>query len=210
MAGLSTRGMFATECEIRAARWAQRKLGCSLHERRVLSNASKLFDLTRPVLGLGMAENRLLRLSALVHDIGRSVSEKNHPEEGAAMIMGTTALALSPMDRRALAFLTRYHRGAVPPPHSEDFLRPADARVPLRSVLAILRVADALDSRRIISPKLSFAMSGDELLIRCQVDGDYRAARRVYGRRKKFLMLETLLGTPINVEVVRDESLVEA
>jgi len=210
MAAMTTRGLFATDCEVRAARWVQRKLGTCQHERRVLAIASRLYDLTRPVLKLGMAENRLLRLASLVHDVGRCVSEKNHPQDGAQMLMDTTAIELSPLDRRALSFLTRYHRGAVPPAHKEDYLRTADPRTSLRAVLALLRVADALDSRRIVSPRLTFTMDGRSLCIHCQVDGDLRAARRVYGRRKKFRMLESLLGMPIRVEVSKADALLVA
>lgn len=200
----STRGLLATDCEVAAARWVQRKLGACEHERRVLAIASKLFDLTRPLLGLGLAECRLLRLGALTHDIGRYISEKNHPVEGANLLLSTTVLDLSPMDRRGLAFLARYHRGAVPPAFKEEHLRPLDARRPLRMVLGLLRVADALDSRQVVSPSLLFSLAGRELTVRCAVeDPHFRDARKVYRRRKKFHLLESFLGEPIDVRVHR-------
>ncbi len=201
----TSRGLFATDCEVAAARWVQRKLGDCHHERRVLAIASKLFDLTRPHLGLGMAECRMLRLAALTHDVGRCVSEKNHPEEGAKLILATTAMELSPFDRRALAFLTYHHRGAIPEPMREQHLRPLDPRRPLRMVLALLRVADAMDSRVVASPDLLISISGRKLAVRCFVDdANYRDARRVYRRRKKkFELLETYLGAAIDVSVER-------
>ncbi|MBC7785394.1 MAG: HD domain-containing protein [Burkholderiales bacterium] len=205
---ITSRGLFATDVEVEAARWVQRKLGSCEHERRVLAIAAKLFEMTRPLLGLGLCESRLLRLGALSHDIGRSVSEKNHPDEGAKLILATTALDLSPFDRRALAFLARYHRGSVPPALREEYLRPLDARRPLRAVLGLLRVADALDSRRIESPRLLFSMAGRKLSIRCFVDPvNLRAARDVYRRRKKFHLLESFLGHDIDIEVDRSDAL---
>jgi exopolyphosphatase/pppGpp-phosphohydrolase len=206
MPGINQRGLLATDCEVRAARWVQRKLGTCQHERRVLAIASRLFDLTRPVLKLGMAENRLLRLASLVHDVGRCVSDKNHPHEGALMIMQSTSMSLSPLDRRALCFLTRYHRGAVPPAYKEDYLKPADPRQSLRAVLALLRVADALDSRRVVSPKLTFTLDAGALSIYCQVNDDVRSARRVYGRRKKFRLLESILARPIHIEIIKTDA----
>jgi exopolyphosphatase/pppGpp-phosphohydrolase len=198
----TSRGLFATECEVLAARWVQRKLGACEHERRVLAIASKLFDLTRPILGLGLSECRILRLAALTHDIGRYVSEADHHIEGAKLLLETTALELSPMDRRALAFCARYHRGSVPAPMEEKHLRPLDARRPLRMVLALLRVADALDSRVTASPRLMFSMDRNRLSVRCFVDQeDLRDARRVYRRRKKFELLESFLGSDIHVTV---------
>ncbi len=203
---ITSRGLFATDCEVAAAKWVQRKLGECQHERRVLAIASKLFDLTKPILGLGLSECRLLRLGALTHDIGRSLSEKDHPIEGARMLLGTTAIDLSPMDRRALAFLARYHRGSVPVAMQEDFLRPLDPRRPLRMVLALLRVADALDSRVSASPQLLFSINRNKLAVRCFVeDEDFRDAKRVYRRRKKFELLEDFLGSEIQVSVERTE-----
>jgi exopolyphosphatase/guanosine-5'-triphosphate,3'-diphosphate pyrophosphatase len=199
------RGLFATDSEAAAARWVQRKVGDSRHERRVLAIAAKLFELTRPLLGLGRAEYRLLRLGALTHDIGRSVSERDHPSEGARMIAGTTALDLSPYDRRVLSFLAEYHRGDVPPLRRELHLGEHDPRRPLRMVLALLRVADALDSRQIASPQLIFSMTGRKLRVRCVVETDLATAKSVYRRRKKFHLLESFLGTEISVEVEREK-----
>ncbi|GIW77146.1 MAG: hypothetical protein KatS3mg104_2209 [Phycisphaerae bacterium] len=198
----TSRGLFATDCEVSAARWVQRRLGDCEHERRVLAIASKLFDLTRPVLGLGLCEFRLLRLSALTHDIGRSVSEEDHHKEGAKILLETTSLELSPMDRRVLAFCARYHRGSVPQAMQEEHLYPLDPRRPIRMILGLLRVADALDSRVGVSPRLMFSVTRNRLSVRCFVDAsDYREARRVYRRRKKFELLESFLGHEINVEV---------
>lgn len=198
----TSRGLFATDGEVVAARWVQRKLGDCQHERRVLAIASKLFDLTRPVLGLGLSECRLLRLAALTHDIGRSVDEEDHHKHGAQMLLETTVLQLSPMDRRVLAFCARYHRGTVAAAMQEEYLRPLDPRRPIRMILGLLRVADALDSRVGVSPRLMFSINRNRLSVRCFVESeDYRQARRMYRRRKKFELLESFLGQDIQVRV---------
>lgn len=203
----SARGMLASDLEIQAARWVQRKLGNIRHERRVLAIASRLHDLTRPVLRLGMSELRLLRLAALLHDVGRSINDKDHPEEGAKMILATTAMQFSPLDRRALAFLTRYHRGQVPEIGSEKYLHTADPRQNLYTILGLLRTADALDNRQIASPKVMFEMNERQLQIRCYVENDFREARRIYRRRKKYLLLESMMKGRIDVEVHRADTL---
>ena len=204
-----TRGLLATDCEIAAARWVQRKLGDCTHERRVLAISAKLFELTRPVLNLGLAENRLLRLAALVHDVGRCVSDKDHPQQGAEMLAQTSALELSPHDRRALAFLTRYHRGAnVPETDREEYLGPHDRRPTLHAILALLRAADALDSRRLPPPQLVVGLQGRRLGIHCLVHPEhYRDAREVFDRKKKFNLLSDLLGTPVAVQIDRSVAL---
>ena len=194
-------GLLAGPTEADAAAWVRRKLGTAAHERRVLAIAARLFDLTRDTLGLDDADGELLRLAALTHDVGRSVSDKDHPELGAAMIEKTTALDLTPAVRRRLAFLARYHRGTTPPLAKEAHLAPTDTRRPLRAVLALLRTADALDHRHQPAARLVLSFAAGRLAVRCVVQNDLAHARRVYTRRKKYRMLESFLGHTVRVTV---------
>ena len=195
------------ELEVVAARWAQRKLlrvaGGIAHERRVLEIAVKLLDLTRPLLHLTSHHTRLLRLACLLHDVGRCISERHHPADGAGLIASAAALPLTPADRRALCFLTRYHRGAVPPAGRDDILTAADDRMTLDRILALLRTADGLDNRQLPPLELTFRLDDNRLRIEACASGDVRRARQVFTRRKKFRMLEQCLGQDIEVDVRR-------
>jgi hypothetical protein len=199
-------------------RWVARHLGGVRHERQVAAIAASLFDLTFPLHRLALADRRLLRLAALVHDVGRCVSKADHPAEGAWMLLGDTTLPLPPVERRALAYLTCYHRGAVPPPARDAVLHAADDHDRLLRVLALLRAADALDSRSLVPGRLVFALvsadpaaRGDagRALLRatCYTETDCPKARRVYRRRKKFRLLEELLGVRVEVDIGRAEAL---
>ena len=191
-----------------AERYAKRKLGKIDHEGRVLAIARQLFELTRVQLELCDADLRLLSLAAVLHDVGRSVNDKDHPEEGARLLLGTTALDLSPFERRALAMITLCHRGAVPAQWEEPFLKPADPRRSVRIVLGLLRVADALDNRQIVSPNIVLTRRQRRLHVACYVpQADLRDARRIYKRRKKFHLLEEFLGSEIDVTVAAAEEL---
>lgn len=190
------------DLECVAARWAQRRLGDIGHERRVHAIAVKLFDLTRPLLHLSPAHGRLLRLAALLHDVGRVISDRDHPREGAEMIAAAN-LPLTSAERRHLMFLTRYHRGAVPPAGREEHLTPADDRAGLHRVLALLRAADGLDNRQLPPLQLTFSLSSRRLHVDADATGDLRTARRVFTRRKKFRMLEAFLGHAVSIEVHR-------
>lgn len=64
--------------------WASAHLGDIRHERRVVAIASRLADITLPLHDLTRADLRLLKMAALVHDVGRSVDHKNHPSAGIA------------------------------------------------------------------------------------------------------------------------------
>lgn len=191
-----------------ARRWVARRLGDVAHEDAVSAFVGTLFDLTRPLHGLGRAERRLLRLGAMVHDVGRCVCDDEHPAEGAWMLLADTALPLSASGRRALAYLTLYHRGAVPPDEGEDvILRADDDHATLRLLLAMLRAADALDSRKLDTPRVCFALTERrKLRVTCYLREPCARADKVYGRRKKFRMLEELLGVRVEVEVAYGEA----
>jgi exopolyphosphatase/pppGpp-phosphohydrolase len=192
----------AAAMDLRAiAHWACDHLDSLSHEHRVFRVASALFDLTRDLHGLGPAARQVLRAAAIVHDVGRSVAKDDHPAIGARLILRDRRLRVSDADRRALAFLTRYHRDAVPDPGDEAILEDADDRQSLRAILAILRAADALDSRSRESPRLVFGLKKKRLKVTCYLEEISAKTRRLYGRRKKFRLLERELGCTVEVDV---------
>jgi exopolyphosphatase/pppGpp-phosphohydrolase len=110
-------------------------------------------------------------------------------------------LPLTRAQRRALAFLTLYHRDAVPAMGREALLRDGDDRASMRKILALLRTADALDSRSQESPRLTFAFRKRRLRVTCYLSDLSGKARRVYQRRKKYRLLEDELGCGVDVDV---------
>jgi exopolyphosphatase/pppGpp-phosphohydrolase len=201
--------------EAAVTRWVARHLGEATHERQVMHVASELFDLTRPIHGLGIADRRLLRLAALVHDVGRAVCKATHPAEGAAMILAADrSLPLTGTERRQLAYLTTYHKGDVPSLGADTVLSPHDDADRLLTLLALLRAADALDGRSIETPRLVFALAGKttrslplRLRVHVYLHEDTPKARKVYSRRKKFRLLENLFGVEVEIEIARAHAL---
>lgn len=193
-------------------RWALGHLGSVAHERRVADLATDLFDVARPLHGLGRRDLRLLRWAAVVHDVGRAVCDDTHPEDGAEMLLTDPTLRLAPATRRQLAYLTRYHRGKVPPVGRDAVLARTDDHARLARVLGLLRAADALDNRALAAkphapPRVAFALSrpggrAPTLRVTCHLEHDSAKARKVYGRRKKFRLLEDLLGCEVVPQVV--------
>jgi exopolyphosphatase/pppGpp-phosphohydrolase len=183
------------------ARWVAARLGTIEHEQRVCRIAATLFDLSRNAHGLGPAARQLLRAAALLHDVGRAIDKDDHPATGARMIARDRSLPLRESDRRALAFLTLYHRDEVPAPGDEALLQVTDDRPTLRKLLALLRASDALDSRSLESPRLVFGASGNHIGIACYLSQASPKAQRVYERRKKFRLIEEEMGVTIEVDV---------
>ena len=188
--------------------WVRDRLGLIEHERRVAQIAAALFDLTRPLHGLGADARRLLIFAAFVHDVGRALDDDDHPRLGARMLLRDETLHLHKRTRRRLAYLTLYHRGRVPVPGTERILKPRiDDVDELRTILALLRAADALDGRQLESPKLLFALHDRRLRIDCYLESDCAKALRTYRRRKKFKLLEEVLDCEVTIDVHRNESL---
>lgn len=182
-------------------RWVVRRLGKIGHERRVTAIATTLFDLLSESHALDASHRRLLRLSAIVHDVGRQIDDRDHPTIGAQMLLKDTTLPLTAQDRRKLAYLTRYHRGAVPEAGYDEILENGDSRKTMRCILALLRAADTLDNRNIRPPRIVVALKGRKLRVTCFIEEDCNKARRAFTRRKKFLLLEELLDCKVEVQI---------
>jgi hypothetical protein len=123
------------------------------------------------------------------------------------MILRDRSLRVGEADRRALAYLTLYHRDSVPAAGEESILRGEDDGESLRKLLAILRAADALDSRSLESPRLVFGLKKKRLHVNCYLEDLTAKARRIYQRRKKFRLMEEELGVRVEVDVLSAEIL---
>jgi exopolyphosphatase/pppGpp-phosphohydrolase len=189
--------------------WVFEQLGTIRHERRVSAICHFLFDLTHSWHGMKRSDLRLLKLAAYLHDIGRSVNNKNHPAEGARMIRQCEELPLKKRQRRLLAYIALRHRGRVPESGEDRALERINDRRKARLLLGLLRAADALDSRWMSAPRLTFSRRGQTIRIVCRTRHDADEARRIFCRRKKFRLLEEELGCRIEV-VVRTRRRVRA
>lgn len=188
-------------------KWVRRELGSVSHEQRVTQVASRLFDLTWPLHGMGRSERRILRQAAMVHDVGRSIDDEWHPHEGARLLLETAHLPLGASERRALAYLTRYHRGKPPQLGADEILRQSDDSETLRKMLALLRSADALDNRTLESPELAFDLTGRELQITCFLTHDTPKARKVFTRMKKHRLMEELFECRVHLQIAQAPAL---
>jgi exopolyphosphatase / guanosine-5'-triphosphate,3'-diphosphate pyrophosphatase len=187
--------------EITTIRWVKSLLNRVGHERRVMQLATLLFDETHDLHGLEANHRELLRLAAIVHDVGRCVSAANHPKIGARMLRRDTTLPISPDARRQLCYLTRHHRGAVPEIGFDDILHIKDNPVAMRVILALLRAADTLDNRNLASPNVTVRRRGYRLVISCDQPERLDKARQIFTRRRKFRLLEDVLGCRVKVRV---------
>lgn len=145
------------------------------HGELVASFAMALFDDMAGYHGFGERERLLLRAAALLHDVGDYVRYDGHHKHSYYLIQHSDIMGLTPDERAIVANVARYHRKSPPDPSHPNF-RDLDkeARSKVRSLSAILRIADALDREHLgkvksvradidaKGRKMSLVVTGDE------------------------------------------------
>ncbi len=98
----------------------------------------------------GQDERSVLRMAALLHDVGRCKSDRDHHKRTYRLVIGMAPpLSWTERDLRLAGAVARYHRGALPRAGHKTLLglTPADRKIALR-LAGILRLADAFDCTR--------------------------------------------------------------
>jgi len=127
-------------------RLAERAESVYRHDLQTARLATRLFDVTASVHGLGSREREWLEYAALLHDIGYSIHYRGHHKHAYYLIVNAVLDAFDPREIEIIAHVARYHRGATPKPGHPTLaaLKPWQQRI-IRKLAALLRVADALD-----------------------------------------------------------------
>jgi len=116
------------------------------HAEAVDRLAAQLFDDLWSIHGMPARDRLLLRAAAMLHDIGDFVRYDGHHKHSYYLIQHSDIMGFSLEERSIVANVARYHRKGLPDPAHPNFRDlDKDARARVRSLAAILRVADALD-----------------------------------------------------------------
>jgi exopolyphosphatase/guanosine-5'-triphosphate,3'-diphosphate pyrophosphatase len=151
------------------------------HSHQVARIADQIFRQTMDLHGMGENEARLLLHASLLHDIGYHISYNKHHKHGAYLVLNCELSGFMPDEREILAQLVRYHRGAKPKLSHEPFAALSkQSRKKVRSLAAILRIADSLDR--------SHSQSAEK--VRCFRQGDTIAFQVSYRERSPDLSLD--------------------
>jgi len=116
------------------------------HAAHVALFAQKIFQELQPLHGLDAKHELLMRVAAILHEVGMFVSAREHHKHSLYLILNTEVFGLSLQDRTLVALLARYIRRYNPAPshpHFSDLSR--DERMTVIKLAAILRIADGLD-----------------------------------------------------------------
>jgi exopolyphosphatase/guanosine-5'-triphosphate,3'-diphosphate pyrophosphatase len=116
------------------------------HALQVTRLALALFDQLATLHRLPASARGLLEAAALLHDVGHAVSPQRHHKHSFYLVANADVAGFSDQERQMVALVARYHRRSPPEAGRPDLkeLAPGQVRL-LRRLVAILRVADALD-----------------------------------------------------------------
>ena len=118
------------------------------HAKHVTSLALKLFDKLVEIHTLSSRERLLLKVAAMLHDIGWSrTTNGGHHKHSRDMIIGAELPEITDRERNICALIARYHNKAEPDASrhgSYAALKRSDQMI-VSWLAAILRVADGFD-----------------------------------------------------------------
>jgi exopolyphosphatase/guanosine-5'-triphosphate,3'-diphosphate pyrophosphatase len=116
------------------------------HARHVCRFATQLFDDLQQVHAFGERDRLLLRVAAILHDIGDFVHYSGHHKHSQYLILHADIMGITPEERAIVSNIARYHRKGPPDPNHPGYRDLGkEARGKVRGLAGILRIADALD-----------------------------------------------------------------
>src|SRR5471032_3037922 len=171
------------------------------HSQHVARLAIGLFDQTRAIHGLTDRERDWVEYASLLHDIGVHISYERHHKHSYYLIKNGDLRGFEPDEIEAIALLARYHRNATPKRRHEDFGElPRKRRVAVRTLAAILRLAESLDrSHAQTVTGLELHDRGDDDLLQLRTSGD--AELELWSAARHAAPFERLTGKPLRIEV---------
>lgn len=137
---------FEEGIEASAREMARRYQADMNHAAAVEGFAMQIFDALKKVHGFSHRERKLLQAAALLHDIGKFVNSKYHEIYSGHLLLDSNIIGLTGAETAMLASIARYHSGAAPAlSHPEWAALPAESRITVSKLAAMLRLADSLD-----------------------------------------------------------------
>ena len=116
------------------------------HSAHIRKLSMALFDRLQELHGLNRHERLLLKVAAILHEIGTFISPKNHHRHGQYIILNSEIFGLSRHDVEVVGLLARYHRHGAPTMSDSSYTElDLATRLLVQKLAALLRVAEAME-----------------------------------------------------------------
>ena len=173
------------------------------HATQVARLALAIFHQTRELHDLPVGDAELLEYAALLHDIGFYISQQRHHRHAEYLITSREMPGFSPEETALLAQVARYHRKGWPKRKGTAFGDlPKSERRRARRLIALLRVADALDRTHASLIRSVRCLVTDEA-VEMRLDVDEDPELEIWAARRKGDLFEHLFGRKLRFAVER-------
>lgn len=155
------------------------------HRCLVTNFALHLFDRLKKLHRLGNRERLLLNVASTIADIGNAISQHSHYHHSAYIMEANPLIGLSDKENRIIAEIARYHSAEAPVVEEPRYkhLDPA-IQMPIAKLVAILRLADALDdSHQQKITELSISLKEGEAIITAYSTQDLALEKWAFARK---------------------------
>lgn len=116
------------------------------HSQQVRKLSSSLFDQLQDLHGLSRHDRLLLKVAAILHEVGGFISPKNHHRHGQYIILNSELFGLSRKDIEIIGLMARHHRHGAPTSEERSYAElDLGDRLRVQKLAALLRVADAME-----------------------------------------------------------------
>ncbi|BBB90820.1 MAG TPA: HD domain-containing protein [Methylomusa anaerophila] len=146
----------------------------TLHSVAVEKWSLLLFDCLCRISGLGERARLLLRVAAILHDIGKYVSLRRHYFYSYRLIASSDILGFSETEKQVIANVAYYHSTGTPADNDENYaVLSNEQKVMVSKLSAIIRLADAIDrSHKQKVKEADFILKGDEMIVTVAAEDD--------------------------------------
>lgn len=174
------------------------------HVRYVTAIALQLFDVCRPLHGLGREERELLEYASLLHDVGYYISRTDHHKHSYYLIKQADLRGFQPEEIEVMANVARYHRRSLPKDKHPGYKR---LTKPLQKLVdqlaAFLRLANGLDRSHYQNViELRANLTDRALEIEIDTKGDPQLD--VWGGRQGSDLFRQAFGRPVRIHALRN------
>ena len=169
-----------------AVSFGRRYMFDEAHGRHVAELAVSVFDQLESLHGQGSQARHLLKVAAILHDIGLFVAVKKHHKHTRYILRNSEIPGLSTREMAIVGNVARYHRKSHPASHHRGYasLPPKD-RVLVDHLAAILRLTDGLDrQRRQLIRSVTATLEGLSLRLTAECAGDVLLERWTVAQKK--------------------------
>ncbi len=174
------------------------------HAIHVAGLALGLFDQTKSLHGFGPREREWLEFSAILHDIGYMINSRQHHKHAYYLIKNSDLSGFTSDEIDLIANIARYHRRALPHRKHDDFVAlPEGTQRIVRSLSALLRIADGLDRSQFSVVQSVDVKLGKTVIMVLQVAGD--AELEIWAARARSDLFEWVFKRPVQFMVTSRE-----